>query len=47
MLQIIEIKALEHRVLGTGSVLILSPIPALLDLTGKATLYLWLSGSAE
>lgn len=47
MLQIIKIKVLEHHVLGTGSVLILRPIPALLDLTGKATLYPWLSGPAE
>jgi hypothetical protein len=47
MLQITKIKVLEHHVLGAGSVLILRPTPALLDLTGKAALYLWLSGSAE
>jgi hypothetical protein len=42
MLQIIKLK-----VLGAGSVLILRPTPALLDLTGKATFYLWLSGPAK
>jgi len=47
MSQTIKMKALEHHVLGTGSVLILRPITALLDLNGKATLYLWLSGPAE
>jgi hypothetical protein len=47
MLQIIKIKVLDHHLLGTGSVLILRPIPALLDLNGKATLYLWLSGPAD